>query len=88
MLNALSVDVEEYFHAEIFRNGTRGAGIRALESRVEASVDVLLSLLGTRTKGTFFTLGEIENMIRDGTIDSSGVLAALYLAKLHGLIKE
>jgi len=37
---------------------------------------------------TFFTLGEIENMIRDGTIDSSGVLAALYLAKLHGLIKE
>jgi polysaccharide deacetylase family protein (PEP-CTERM system associated) len=59
VLNALSVDVEEYFHAEIFRNGTNGRVARAFESRVEASVDVLLSLLGTRTKGTFFTLGEI-----------------------------
>jgi len=37
---------------------------------------------------TFFTASEIEAMIRDGTVDSSGVLAALYLAKLHGLIKE
>jgi polysaccharide deacetylase family protein (PEP-CTERM system associated) len=60
VLNALSVDVEEYFHAEIFRNGTHGrtAGT-TFESRVEASVDVLLGLLGDRAKGTFFTLGEI-----------------------------
>lgn len=59
MLNALSVDVEEYFHAEIFRNGTHGQTGRTFESRVEASVDVLLALLGTEAKGTFFTLGEI-----------------------------
>ena len=60
MLNALSIDVEEYFHAEIFRNGTTGrAAGTTFESRVEASVDVLLALLGTRTKATFFTLGEI-----------------------------
>ena len=37
---------------------------------------------------TFFTIQEIEAMIRDGTLESSGPLAALYLAKLHGLIKE
>ena len=61
MLNALSVDVEEYFHAEIFRTATtnsRAAGT-TFESRVEASVDVLLRLLGDKAKGTFFTLGEI-----------------------------
>lgn len=61
MLNVLSVDVEEYFHAEIFQ---RGAGARAsgrpFESRVEASMDVLLGLMaGSGARGTFFTLGEV-----------------------------
>jgi 8-oxo-dGTP pyrophosphatase MutT (NUDIX family) len=37
------------------------------------------------TNQTFFSIDEIETMIRDGTVESSGVLAALYLAKLHGL---
>jgi len=60
VLNALSVDVEEYFHAEIFQTGTRGPTKRPFESRVEASVDALLALLSQyRAKGTFFTLGEI-----------------------------
>ena len=59
MLNAISVDVEEYFHAEIFRTGTTGRVARTFESRVEASVDLLLAMLDTRAKGTFFTLGEI-----------------------------
>jgi polysaccharide deacetylase family protein (PEP-CTERM system associated) len=59
VLNALSVDVEEYFHAEIFQTGTQRQTGRSFESRVEASVDVLLGLLGSTTKGTFFTLGEI-----------------------------
>jgi polysaccharide deacetylase family protein (PEP-CTERM system associated) len=60
MLNALSVDVEEYFHAAIFRSGTHAAPTRDFESRVEASVDMLLALLnGHRAKATFFTLGEI-----------------------------
>src|SRR5947207_268622 len=58
VVNALSVDVEEYFHAAIFRSGTRDC--RDFESRVEASVDRLLALLRDRhTKATFFTLGEI-----------------------------
>jgi polysaccharide deacetylase family protein (PEP-CTERM system associated) len=59
VLNALSVDVEEYFHAEIFRTGAQSHAGRTFESRVEASVDRLLALLDGRAKGTFFTLGEI-----------------------------
>lgn len=59
VVNALSVDVEEYFHAAIFQNGSRGS-CRDRESRVEASVDQLLKILSDRhTKATFFTLGEI-----------------------------
>jgi len=60
LVNALSIDVEEYFHAAIFRRATRSASGEALESRVEASVERLLSVLRDRhTKATFFTLGEI-----------------------------
>jgi polysaccharide deacetylase family protein (PEP-CTERM system associated) len=60
VLNALSVDVEEYFHAAIFRIGAAAGRARDFESRVAASVDVLLALLDhSKTRGTFFTLGEI-----------------------------
>lgn len=62
LVNALSVDVEEYFHAAIFQNGMRAGshGGCDFESRVEASVDRLLAIMKDRqTKATFFTLGEI-----------------------------
>jgi polysaccharide deacetylase family protein (PEP-CTERM system associated) len=61
VLNVLSVDVEEYFHAEIFQIGARSQpSYRSFESRVEASVDVLLGLMAkTGARGTFFTLGEV-----------------------------
>ena len=61
MLNVLSVDVEEYFHAEIFQIGARSqAAGRTFESRVEASVDLLLGLMEQAgARGTFFTLGEV-----------------------------
>jgi polysaccharide deacetylase family protein (PEP-CTERM system associated) len=60
-LNVLSVDVEEYFHAEIFQRGAAAhAATRSFESRVEASMDVLLDLMArTGARGTFFTLGEV-----------------------------
>jgi polysaccharide deacetylase family protein (PEP-CTERM system associated) len=55
--------VEEYFHASIFRIGTGTQGCGCFESRVEASVDRLLALLGdAQTRGTFFTLGEIAKL--------------------------
>ena len=59
--NALTVDVEEYYHAAIFRRGTRTAGpARDFESRVERSVDRLLALLADHgARGTFFVLGEV-----------------------------
>ena len=60
MLNVLSVDVEEYFHAEIVQISARRHRTGGFESRVEASVDLLLRLLaGHGARGTFFTLGEV-----------------------------
>jgi polysaccharide deacetylase family protein (PEP-CTERM system associated) len=60
VLNVLSVDVEEYFHAEIFQIGARRQAASTFESRVEASVDLLLALLArSGARGTFFTLGEV-----------------------------
>jgi len=58
--NVFSVDVEEYYHAAIFRRGTRGLGHASLESRVARSVDRLLDLLSAHgARGTFFVLGDI-----------------------------
>jgi polysaccharide deacetylase family protein (PEP-CTERM system associated) len=58
IVNALTVDLEEYFHAVIFREGTNGAA--GLESRVEASTERVLALLASGdTKATFFVLGEV-----------------------------
>ena len=60
VLNVVSVDVEEYFHAAIFRNGTRGLAGYHFESRIDQSIDRLLALLENHhTNGTFFVLGEI-----------------------------
>jgi len=58
--NALSVDVEEYYHAEIFRRGLNGDGHHSFESRVERSTDRLLELMREHgARATFFVLGEI-----------------------------
>ncbi|MGH7831012.1 MAG: XrtA system polysaccharide deacetylase, partial [Candidatus Binatia bacterium] len=60
LVNALSVDVEEYYHAGIFRNATKSLVNRYFESRVEQNVEQLLALLSNhRTNATFFILGEI-----------------------------
>ena len=60
VLNVVSVDVEEYFHAAIFRNGTSGLVGYHFESRIDQSIDRLLALLEHHhTNGTFFVLGEI-----------------------------
>jgi polysaccharide deacetylase family protein (PEP-CTERM system associated) len=55
-----TVDVEEYFQVSAFENLVPRARWTEMESRVEASVDVLLSLCDAAgVKGTFFTLGWI-----------------------------
>ena len=58
-MNALSVDVEEYYHATVFQEAVHGV-TAGLESRVEASTDRVLELLGAPgVKATFFVLGEV-----------------------------
>jgi polysaccharide deacetylase family protein (PEP-CTERM system associated) len=59
MVNALTIDVEEYYHATVFQEAVNGV-IAGLESRVEASTERVLALLAThRVKATFFVLGEV-----------------------------
>ena len=59
--NVLTVDVEEYYHAAIFKRGLRPAGGRApFESRVEASMDQLAGLMRAHhARATLFVLGEV-----------------------------
>jgi len=60
IINALSVDVEEYYHAVIFQEGAKGILRSGLESRVEVSVDRILALMSAhRVRATFFTLGQV-----------------------------
>lgn len=68
IVNALSVDVEEYFHAKVFQEGTNGARA-GLESRVEASTERVLALLAAgNARATFFVLGQVAashpNLVR------------------------
>ncbi len=58
MINALTFDVEEYFHAEAFAGVVRPEEWRALESRVVGATERILDLLSdARTRATFFVLG-------------------------------
>jgi polysaccharide deacetylase family protein (PEP-CTERM system associated) len=60
IVNVLTVDVEEYYHAAIFRRGTSELPCRRFESRVEKSMEHLLELLRSHhTRATFFVLGEV-----------------------------
>lgn len=59
IVNALSIDVEEYYHATVFQEAVKGV-TSSLESRVEASTERVLALLATTgVKATFFVLGEV-----------------------------
>jgi len=60
VINVLSVDVEEYYHATVFQEGTRGQGRGAFASRVEETTDRVLALLaGADVRVTCFVLGEV-----------------------------
>jgi polysaccharide deacetylase family protein (PEP-CTERM system associated) len=56
--NALSVDVEDWFHVGAFENSIRREDWNSLDCRVERNTDVILSMFDDAgVKGTFFTLG-------------------------------
>jgi polysaccharide deacetylase family protein (PEP-CTERM system associated) len=58
MLNALTIDVEDYYHVGAFASVIRPADWGQYESRVERNVHRLLDLLDAyQTRGTFFVLG-------------------------------
>ncbi len=58
MRNALSVDVEDWFHVGAFENVISRDNWAALECRVERNTDALLEMFGNHgIKATFFTLG-------------------------------
>ena len=56
--NALTVDVEDYFHVQAFAPGVSPADWDGFESRTEANTGRLLELFaGLGVKATFFVLG-------------------------------
>jgi len=59
MMNALTFDVEEYFHAEVFAGVVRREEWPGLESRVVCATQRILDVLeeGRHTAATFFVLG-------------------------------
>ena len=60
ILNALSIDVEEYYHGMEFEAAMPGGQRESLPSRVEESVEKVLTLLAAHhTTATFFTVGQV-----------------------------
>jgi polysaccharide deacetylase family protein (PEP-CTERM system associated) len=58
VVNALTVDVEDYFHASAFLPHIARTGWESLPCRVERNVDAILELLAAhRVTATFFCLG-------------------------------
>ncbi|MGB8181400.1 MAG: XrtA system polysaccharide deacetylase, partial [Stellaceae bacterium] len=60
IVNALTVDVEDYFQVEALAHAVPRSAWESMPSRVEANVDRLLALFDDNgVKATFFTLGWI-----------------------------
>ncbi|MDI9612024.1 MAG: DUF3473 domain-containing protein [Acidobacteriota bacterium] len=58
MLNAFSVDVEDYFHVEAFASCVSPSDWDTYPCRVERNIDCILEMLERhRTRATFFVLG-------------------------------
>jgi polysaccharide deacetylase family protein (PEP-CTERM system associated) len=66
VVNAMSVDVEDYFQVSAFDTVVRRDAWDGFESRVEANTERLLRLFDDcRVKATFFTLGWVAERHRD-----------------------
>jgi len=58
IVNALTIDVEDYFHVSVFDGLVPRSSWSTLESRVERNTDRLLGMLAEHDiRGTFFVLG-------------------------------
>lgn len=64
MMNALSVDVEDYFHVEAFASRISPENWPSHELRVEKNVDLILEILEKyRATATFFILGWVAESV-------------------------
>jgi polysaccharide deacetylase family protein (PEP-CTERM system associated) len=64
MLNAISVDVEDYFHVEAFAKTIATEQWAAFQCRVEKNVDLILELMARHgTRATFFVLGWVAEKV-------------------------
>lgn len=60
MKNALTIDLEDYYHVSAFRQQITASDWNSQQSRVEANTEVLLELLQeVGCKATFFVLGYV-----------------------------
>src|SRR5512132_4416513 len=60
LVNALSIDVEDYFQVSAFASCIERSSWDSIECRVERNIDCVLALLAEgNAKATFFTLGWI-----------------------------
>ncbi len=66
VVNVFSVDVEDYFQVEAFKNNIDFSEWNDFECRVEKNTDLILQLLDEKNiKGTFFILGWIAERYPD-----------------------
>jgi polysaccharide deacetylase family protein (PEP-CTERM system associated) len=62
IVNALTIDVEDYFQVSAFSDHVQRSNWENQPSRVEANIDRILTLLsGANVRATFFTLGWIAD---------------------------
>jgi polysaccharide deacetylase family protein (PEP-CTERM system associated) len=64
MVNAITVDVEEYFHATEVQQGVRETDWKSLPSRLQSQIHTVLELFEKKdVKGTFFILGLVAERL-------------------------
>ena len=75
VLNALTIDVEDYFHVSAFAETISPSDWNSMECRVEKNIDVLLEMFNNHSlKATFFVLGWVAERYSDVVkkIDAEG----------------
>ena len=90
IVNALTVDVEDYFHVSALAGHVRPSEWPSFESRVCRNTDILLNLFdGAGVRGTFFVLGWVAerfpNLVR--RIHAAGHEIASH-GYAHGLVYD
>ncbi len=70
VINAFTVDVEDYFHTEVMSSVVSHGEWHGMSSRVEANTHSILDILEARgVRGTFFVLGWVAakypNIVRE-----------------------